>query len=398
MNGWRHAHLGTLCDEANGTIRTGPFGSQLHESDYSDLGTPVVMPKDILDGRVSEVAIARVSEEHARRLSQHRLAVGDIVYGRRGDIGRRALITAREAGWLCGTGCLRISPGTGELLPRFLFYALGHPKTVDAIAKKAVGATMLNLNTTILREVELVVPPLSVQHRIASILGTYDDLIEVNRRRIALLEEMARRLFEEWFVHFRFPGSEARSASLPEGWRLVRLGDIAILKGGEAKVTKAAFVEHGYVAFSASGPDGFLPTYRCSGKAVVVSGVGAYCGRTWLARGRWTGIANTFYVMSKGEVSNEFLYFATKGMEKWPRRGAAQPFIAREDAAAMEVLMPSEDLHNRFSAFADAALSAIAVHEAEQRRLAASRDLLLPRLISGELSVSAAERELEAAA
>src|ERR1700742_353191 len=109
MSEWRNVTLGELCDEDKGDIRTGPFGSQLHESDYCEIGTPVVMPKDIATGRVDEATIARVSLDHVERLSHHRLAKGDIVYGRRGDIGRKALVSEREAGWLCGTGCLRIT-------------------------------------------------------------------------------------------------------------------------------------------------------------------------------------------------------------------------------------------------------------------------------------------------
>ncbi len=101
--------LGDICDEVNGTVRTGPFGSQLHESDYVDEGIPVVMPKNIVEGKVSTTDIAKIREKDADRLSQHQLRAGDIVYGRRGDIGRRALITKREDGWLCGTGCLRVS-------------------------------------------------------------------------------------------------------------------------------------------------------------------------------------------------------------------------------------------------------------------------------------------------
>ena len=168
MESWRSLTLGEICDEAGGTVRTGPFGSQLHDSDYSETGTPVVMPKDIVNGRVSQATVARVNDVHVKRLSQHRLQPGDIVYGRRGDIGRRALVTSVESGWLCGTGCLRIFPGKGVVDPRLLYYALGHPRTVAAIAKKAVGATMPNLNTTILREVRLSFPGLVTQRRIAA--------------------------------------------------------------------------------------------------------------------------------------------------------------------------------------------------------------------------------------
>src|SRR5437588_12956114 len=87
--------LGKVCDEVGGIIRTGPFGSQLHESDYVGEGIPVVMPKDIVEGKVSTNSIAHVSEKDAQRLAQHRLKAGDIVYGRRGDIGRQALITEK---------------------------------------------------------------------------------------------------------------------------------------------------------------------------------------------------------------------------------------------------------------------------------------------------------------
>ena len=108
---WVREPLGDICREGKGRIQTGPFGSQLHESDYSADGTPVVMPADIVDGKVAVTRIARVTESHVERLKRHKLAKGDIVYGRRGDIGRQALVRDENIGWLCGTGCLKISLG-----------------------------------------------------------------------------------------------------------------------------------------------------------------------------------------------------------------------------------------------------------------------------------------------
>lgn len=224
MKEWTETTLGQLCDDGGGEIKTGPFGSQLHQSDYSSDGTPVVMPKDILEGRLSEFSVARVGSEHVQRLAQHQLQSGDIVYGRRGDIGRCALITERETGWLCGTGCLRISLGQGAIEPKFLFYFLINPVTVSWIYNQAVGATMPNLNTGILRSITVRYPDILTQRRIAGILSAYDDLIEVNQRRIAILEDMARRLFDEWFVRFRYPGHEAvplvetELGMVPVGW------------------------------------------------------------------------------------------------------------------------------------------------------------------------------------
>jgi type I restriction enzyme S subunit len=105
---WRETTLGEVSDQVGGIIQTGPFGSQLHESDYSTEGIPVVMPKDIIEGQIVTDSIARVSPSHVERLSRHKLRSGDIVYGRRGDIGRQALIRREQEGWLCGTGCLRL--------------------------------------------------------------------------------------------------------------------------------------------------------------------------------------------------------------------------------------------------------------------------------------------------
>lgn len=222
----RDATLGDVCDEIGGLIQTGPFGSQLHQSDYSEHGIPVVMPKDIVEGRVSVETVARVHPSHAERLSRHKLEVGDIVNGRRGDIGRQALIRVDQAGWMCGTGCLRISLGAQLLDPLFLHYYLRQDEVVRWITNQAVGATMPNLNTEIYRSVPVRFPLLPIQRRIAGILSAYDDLIENSQRRIKILEEMARRLYREWFVHFRFPGHEGCAfvesplGEIPEGWEV----------------------------------------------------------------------------------------------------------------------------------------------------------------------------------
>ena len=124
MSEWERVTIGELCDVGGGKVKTGPFGSQLHQSDYQDTGIPVVMPKNIINGKIDESSIARVSEFHVERLSKHKLALGDIVYGRRGDIGRQALITTQNVGWLCGTGCLRITLGNAPVDTLFLHYYL----------------------------------------------------------------------------------------------------------------------------------------------------------------------------------------------------------------------------------------------------------------------------------
>lgn len=119
--------LAVLCEEGGGEIQTGPFGSQLHASDYVEQGVPSIMPKNIGDNRVLTEDIARITEEDAQRLARYRVRPGDIVYSRRGDVEKRALICEAEDGWLCGTGCLRVRPGKAGLDSVYLSYYLAHP-------------------------------------------------------------------------------------------------------------------------------------------------------------------------------------------------------------------------------------------------------------------------------
>lgn len=422
MSEWITISLGQICDESGGEIRTGPFGSQLHEADYSAEGIPVVMPKDIPCGKVDEATIARIPASLVRRLPQYILKEGDIVYGRRGDIGRKALITAREAGWLCGTGCLRITPGEGLVDPRFLFYRLGSPETVSAIANKAVGATMPNLNTAILRSVEITLPSLATQHRIAAILGAYDDLIEVNRRRVALLEDMARGLFEEWFVRFRFPGHEAVAmvdapdGRLPEGWSWISADRLLHFdpKTQVRREGEKPFVSMGHLDTSTSV---IAPHEWREGNSGAKFQTGDVLfaritpclenGKTGLVRDLLGGVgfgSTEFIVMRAARAGSSFAYClarsdrfranAVSGMS-----GASGRQRARTDAVSAFTIAtpPGSDVFDRFEAATATMLDAVGCYAKANAVLAASRDLLLPRLISGQLSVAAAERELKAA-
>ena len=289
-----------------------------------------------------------------------------------------------------------IFPKTGRpgiVNTRFFYYAsLGR-----------VSLTDYKGHHPIFRSALIPVPPLEDQLRIVAVLQPYDDLIELNRRRVTLLEKAARGLFEEWFVRFRFPGHETvqlvdtPDGPLPGGWAWARLGELGTLRSGNNKLTKAVYRSEGYTAYSASGPDGLVDHAEFKGQAVVVSAVGAYCGKTWLSSGEWTLIANTFCVLPQEDVPAEFLFLGTWGIDKWPRRGAAQPFVAKMDAAQILLPRPPVEVWNRFQEVAGPIMSSIRTLAAANQRLSAARDLLLPRLISGQLSVVTAKRDLAAA-
>ena len=171
--------LGSVCRDGGGSIQTGPFGSQLHASDYVAEGVPVVMPTNIGVRRINADGIARVDESTAERLSRYGLQVGDIVYSRRGDVEKCALVRGAEEGWLCGTGCLRVRLGSqATVSPEFAAYYLSHPVVRDWVVRHAVGATMPNLNTKILSDLPVAAPSRDEQARVVSILGALDAKID----------------------------------------------------------------------------------------------------------------------------------------------------------------------------------------------------------------------------
>ena len=143
---WEQTYLGELA-----ALKTGPFGSTLHKSDYRTGGIPVVNPMHIVDGKIVPSSGTTVAPETAERLAEFRLQRGDVVLGRRGDMGRCAVVGEAEHGWLCGTGSLIDSPFTA-LDPHYLQKFLSSPDVVSCLEDASVGSTMVNLNQRILLE------------------------------------------------------------------------------------------------------------------------------------------------------------------------------------------------------------------------------------------------------
>lgn len=185
--GWHMSTLGAICDANGGAIQTGPFGSQLHASDYVADGVPVVMPKDISNRRIDAITAARVGREDVQRLARHQLRDGDIVFSRRGDVEKHALIGEAERGWLCGTGCLLVRPGSRRNVAGFLSRSLDLPNIKKWLTQHAVGATMPNLNTGILSAVPVVLPT-------DEVLTAFDQAISVLDRRISAGNAAAQTL------------------------------------------------------------------------------------------------------------------------------------------------------------------------------------------------------------
>ena len=168
-SGWVAARLSDVVME----LQTGPFGSSLHRSDYEIGGTPVINPASIRHGKIVPVERMAIGDETLKRLATFKLRVGDIVMGRRGEMGRCAVVAEREDGWLCGTGSL-ILRLSDSIYPQYLAMLIGSPDVREYLQGSSVGATMRNLNQSILLAMSVGLPPLVEQRRI---VAKVDDLM-----------------------------------------------------------------------------------------------------------------------------------------------------------------------------------------------------------------------------
>ena len=376
MSKWQQVKLGDIACN----IQTGPFGSQLHQSDYSETGTPVVMPKDLVEGKISEQSIARVEASHIERLAKHKIQNGDILYSRRGDVGRCAYAGKEETGWLCGTGCLRVTIDESHALPKFIFYQLQTSQSVGWVEKHAVGSTMLNLNTSILSNIPILLPPIEVQRKIADVLSAYDDLIENNRKQIKLLEEAARRLYKEWFIDLRFPGHETTPIidGVPDGWKKTLLGNLIEIKYGK---------DHKNI------PDGNIPVYgsggfmrKCSqalhqGEAVLIPRKGSLNNIMYVNETFWT-VDTMFYALMKQQDVGFFVYFLLKSFDMYKMNiGAAVPSMTTSILNAIDVVLPSAIILEDFHRNVNALFKRILTLNKQNDKLMETRNRLLTKLL-----------------
>ena len=386
MNEWKKVKLGDI----SSAIQTGPFGSQLHQSDYSEIGVPVVMPKDIVNGSIDESTIARVEKHHVERLSRHKISEGDILYARRGDVGKCAYTIETQKGWLCGTGCLRVTIDKEKALPKFIFFQLQKRETIGWVEKHAIGATMLNLNTSILSDVPIELPPLPTQRRIATILSRYDSLIENYQKQIKLLEEAAQRLYKEWFVDLRFPGHENAKIvdGVPEGWNLSKLGQLAEFKRGKT-ITKKEVVE-GPIPVVAGG---LRPAYYCNksntaNRVITISASGnagfvkMYFEKVWASDCSFVDIESTNYL----HFAYCFLKYRQNEIYNM-QKGAAQQHVNAKEINSMGLCIPTDDILKSFERDASRYFDTISYLQSQVRLLTEARDRLLPKLMSGEIKV-----------
>ncbi|RUO72195.1 restriction endonuclease subunit S [Pseudidiomarina sediminum] len=420
---WNNITVGDLVERAEAEVKTGPFGTQLRASDYVETGTPVINVRNIGFGNIRHDKLEYIPDDVVTRLSGHLLRKGDIVFGRKGAVERHVYITDAQNRWFQGSDCLRLRLlSEANVLSKYLsFTFLTHEHQSWMMQQCSHGATMASLNQDIIKRIPLRLPSIEQQKIIVDILSTYDDLIENNTRRIDILEEMARLLYEEWFVHFRFPGhedvsfKESELGEIPEGWEVCKLIDLVDFIGG-AQPPKSQHIyeaKEGYVRFVQNRDyrsDGYL-TYIPESKRNKICGrldilVDKY-GEAGKAR---FGIAGAYNValakiVPKNESYREWLrgFLSMTQTQEYllgASQAATRPSL-NKGHFNFPVVRPSESVAERFGHQVLPMLKLMLALKDKTANLRAQRDLLLPKLVSGEIDVSEIpmpdDKEVEAA-
>src|SRR6266487_1104971 len=246
--GWKSVKLKELCRE----ITVGFVGPMATE--YAEKGIPFLRSQNIQPFRLELSSIKFISPEFHNKLKKSALYPGDVVVVRTGYPGTACVIPPKLPVSNCAD--LVIFRPSSQLDPHYLTYMFNSNLGRSRVAGNLVGVAQQHFNIGVAKEMVINIPPLPTQHKIASILSAYDDLIENNTRRIAILEEMAQSLYREWFVHFRFPGHEKKRmvesalGVIPEGWEVVKLGKVALINSSSINKGSEPF-EINYVDINA---------------------------------------------------------------------------------------------------------------------------------------------------
>lgn len=395
MTEWKEYKLGEIAD-----VQTGPFGSQLHMSDYQKVGTPIITVEHLGDNRIVHNNLPLVGEEDKNRLKKYVLAEGDIVFSRVGSVDRRAYVSAKEDGWLFSGRCLRVRPSQ-NVDAKFLSYYFGLEDFKETIRRIAVGATMPSINTTILSNVVIPLPSLETQCRIASILSSLDDKIDLLHCENTTLEKMAETLFRQWFVE------EAK-----EEWEekpLNQVVDIAIGRTPPRKESKWFSTNPNdvkWLSIKDMGGDSvflFNTSEYLTKEAVATFSIPIIPMNTVVLSFKMTvgrvGIT-TEQMLSNEAIAHfkfnkstpftkEYLYLFLKSY-KYDTLGTTSSIVTSINSAMIkEMMIPIPDCKtmDSFKEQTQTIFDKICSNQKQIQTLIQTRDGLLPRLMGGELKI-----------
>lgn len=402
---WRRVRLKEVCTE----ITVGHVGSMATE--YQAEGVPFLRSLNVTPFSIKREDLKYIDEDFHRRLRKSALAPGDVVVVRTGNPGTACVVPENLPRANCAD--LVIFRPNDRIDPHFLALIFNSTWGQDHVAGRLVGVAQQHFNIGVAKEVEIALPSQAEQNRMVDILCAYQDLIENNTRRIAVLEEMARALYREWFVEFRFPGREraqmidSEFGRIPSGWRAAKLAELADVNAKsirrEHEPETVAYVDIASVSTGAIEAVQRMPFRGAPGRArrLVRDGDTIWsCVRPnrrsyslILDPDPELVVSTGFAVLSPKSAPFGYIYHAVTTDEFTSyltnhAQGAAYPAVTSTTFENAVMLKPEASILVRFQEAVEPMLRLRDSLRRKNLNLRTTRDLLLPRLISGEIDVS----------
>ena len=381
----RMTQLKTIAD-----IQTGPFGSQLHKEDYVETGTPIVTVEHLGNRVFTEQNLPRVSDSDKARLIKYTLSTGDIVFSRVGSVDRCSYVDKSHDGWMFSGRCLRVRP-TELVDSLYLYYYFCLEETKQFVRNIAVGATMPSINTKLLGEVEIALPDLNNQKRIAAVLSSLDDKIENNQKLNDNLADLLQTIYQGRF------GNDILAVN--QGV----LSDICSYSTDKVAVSELNVRTYFSTENMLSGKAGSteatsLPTTSqttaCHKGDTLISNIRPYFKKIVYCEGN-CGCSTDVLCFTPSQPCYSAYLFSTLYADKFfafmvaGSKGTKMPRGDKQQIMTYPVVLPSEEELAGFNTIASPLLEQIYSNRAENKRLSILRDTLLPKLMSGEINVSA---------
>lgn len=381
----RMTQLKTIAD-----IQTGPFGSQLHKEDYVETGTPIVTVEHLGNRVFTEQNLPRVSDSDKARLIKYTLSTGDIVFSRVGSVDRCSYVDKSHDGWIFSGRCLRVRP-TELVDSLYLYYYFCLEETKQFVRNIAVGATMPSINTKLLGEVEIALPDLNNQKRIAAVLSSLDDKIENNQKLNDNLADLLQTIYQGRF------GNDILAVN--QGV----LSDICSYSTDKVAVSELNVRTYFSTENMLSGKAGSteatsLPTTSqttaCHKGDTLISNIRPYFKKIVYCEDK-CGCSTDVLCFTPSQPCYSAYLFSTLYADKFfafmvaGSKGTKMPRGDKQQIMTYPVVLPSEEELAGFNTIASPLLEQIYSNRAENKRLSILRDTLLPKLMSGEINVSA---------
>lgn len=402
-------------------VQTGPFGSQLHKEDYVETGTPIITVEHLGVNKIIHSNLPKVNKKDWERLSKYALKKNDIVFSRVGSVDRCALVSDNEENWLFSGRCLRVRVKNLDIVdPKYLSYYFANKKFKRYIRSIAVGATMPSINTKILSEIQIEIPDIDSQRKVADLFYSLDSKKWINESIIENLGHISKTFFKRWFVDFEFPNEEGKPyktsggkmveselGMIPKDWKVEFLHDfVDFLSGGTPKTTVQEYWNGSIPFFTPKDAKTNLYT-TITEKTITELGLEKcnsklYPKNTLFITARGTvgklALANKAMAMNQScfalkhkENQQFYLYHVVENLVKkiiLGANGAVFSAINLSDLKHLKYIYSNENLISKFENTVSFFYDQMSLLEEENIKLQQIRDSLLPKLLSGEIKIS----------